>query len=81
MKIYNHLKLLMLVSFALSVATMAAGNVDSRTAQADAFCGQAVQTQYSRFFSYADKENIREAMIKCGYSTSQDTPNRQEYNY
>ena len=36
MKIYNHLKLLMLVSFALTVATMAAGNVDSRTAQAKA---------------------------------------------
>ena len=36
MKIYNHLKLLMLVSFALTVATMAAGNVDSRAAQAKA---------------------------------------------
>lgn len=36
MKIFNHLKLLMLVSLALTVATMAAGNVDSRTAQAKA---------------------------------------------
>ena len=56
------------------------------TLQADAvawlmrYCSQAVQTQYSTRFSYADKVNIRDAMIKFGYSTDATIKYRDDYD-
>ena len=56
------------------------------TLQADAvawlmrYCSQAVQTQYSTQFSYADKVNIRDAMIKFGYSTDATIKYRDDYD-
>ena len=56
------------------------------TLQADAvawlmrYCSQAVQTQYSTRFSYADKVNIRDAMINFGYSTDATIKYRDDYD-
>ena len=56
------------------------------SAQADAvaclmrYCGQAVHTQYSASYSYANNENMREAMIKFGYSNDATMKYRNDYN-